>query len=290
MTRLVLFSEAANDLAAAFPGAKRIEERIFPDGEHYIRLPEDCAGKDVVVLHRCYPSPNENLVKLFLIADAVRARSPSSLRIFIPYLPYARMDRAVKEGEAVSADTICHILSSLGCKELITVDCHFIKQGAGLFERAGLKIRNISAADALLDYLRSKVENPLVVSPDEGAAYMSSRAEGGKAMKKVRGEYGEGRSAYRQIERLEAGFDVSGRDVIIIDDIVSTGSTMVKGVGVLKGAGARKVFCAATHGLFLNDALEKLSAAGADEIVSTDSIKSPASKVSVARLAAGAIG
>ena len=289
MVNLILFSETAGDLAAAFPDAKRIEERVFPDGESYVRLPANCGGKDVIILHRCYPSPNENLVKLFLIVDAVRAHSPSSLRVFIPYLPYARMDKAVKEWEAVSADTICRMLKGLGCTELITIDCHFIKQGAGLFERAGLKIRNISAADALLDYLKGIALNPIVTSPDEGAAYMSSRTEGGKAMKKIRGEYGEGKSAYRQIDRLEAGFDVKERDVIIIDDMVSTGSTMVKAVSVLKSAGARKVFCAATHGLFLNNALEKLFASGADEVVTTDSIKSPAAKIHITELLRGVI-
>jgi len=290
MARLALFTDTAQGIAAGFPGAVAIEARKFPDGEIYLRIPEDCKGKDVLVLHRCYPEINENLIKLFQITAAVKAQSPKSLRIFVPYLPYARMDKMVKEGEAISADIVCGILKSLGCTELITVDCHFIKEGAGTFERAGLKIKNLTAADALLAHLKPKAPGAVVASPDAGASYMSSRAEGGQSMKKVRADYDAGSSsAYRKIEKLEAGFDVKGKDVIIIDDMVSTGSTMIKAVRVLKEAGAKSVHCATTHGLFLNDALAKLKAAGAGEVACTDSIQSTAAKISVAKLLSGAL-
>ncbi len=262
--------------------------KSFPDGESYIRIPENCKGKEVLLIHRCYPSPNDNLVKLFLMLDAIRSQSPSSLRAFVPYLPYARMDKSVKEGEAVSAETICRMLKSLGCAELITLDCHFIKKGAGIHEWAGLRIRNISAADALLAQLRKKAPGALVISPDQGASYM---AKGGKSMKKVRGEYGEmGGATYRHVAKFEADFDVKGKDVIIIDDMVSTGSTMIKAVKVLKDGGAKRVFCAATHGLFLNNALEKLVEAGAEETICANSIVSPAARIDAAALLREAIG
>jgi len=290
MARLVLYTETAEDIASAFPGAAKVEMRSFPDGESYARIPENCKGKDVLVLHRCYPNINENLIKLLQITAAARSQSPKSLRVFVPYLPYARMDKTVKEGEAISADIVCSLLKSVGCTELITVDCHFIKEGAGNFERAGLKIKNLTAADALLAYLKPKAPNAVTISPDAGASYMSSHAEGGQSMKKVRADYDAGSSsAYRKIEKLEAGFDVKGKGVIIIDDMVSTGSTMIKAVKVLREEGAGKVHCATTHGLFLNDALAKLKAAGASEVICTDSIPSPAAKVSVAKLLSGAV-
>ncbi len=282
MERLVLISDTAGDFAAAFPGAVAAEIKKFPDGEFYARIPTDCKGKEVLLLHRCYPEQNENLMKLFILLDAIKSQSPSSLRCFIPYLPYARMDKAVKQGEAISADTVCKTLKSLGCNELITVDCHFIKQGAGIFERAGLKIRNLTASGALLAHIRKSSPNALAISPDQGAAYM---AKGGESIKKVRGEYGEmGGATYRKVAEMKVDFEAKGKDLVIIDDMVSTGSTMIKAVNVLKVAGAKKISCATTHGLFLSGALEKLREAGAGEIVATDSIHSPVSKVHVADL------
>ena len=287
MERLVLFSSTAADLAPSFPGAVALEERLFPDGESYVRIPASCAKKEVLLLHRCYPSPNENLMMLFLTVSAIKTQSPSSLRVFVPYLPYARMDKAVKQGEAISADTVCGILKALGCSELITLDCHFIKAGAGIHVRAGLRIRNITAADALLAQLKAKSPHALVISPDQGASYM---AKGGEAMKKVRADYDKNSgSAYRKIEKLEAAFDSKGKDIIIIDDMVSTGSTMIKAVKVLKEAGAKRIFCATTHGLFLNGALAKLKEAGAADVICSNSIPSGASKIDAAGLLAGAL-
>lgn len=282
MARLILFSDTAQDIAAGFPGAVAAEVKKFPDGELYIRIPESCKGKDVLLLHRCYPEQNENLMKLFILLDAIHSQSPSSLKVFIPYLPYARMDKAVKEGEAISADTVCKLMKQLGCGEFITVDCHFIKEGAGLFERAGLKIRNLTASDALLTHIHKSSPSALAISPDQGAAYM---AKGGEAIRKVRGEYGEMAGAtYRKVAEMKVEFETKGKDLVIIDDMISTGSTMIKAVKVLKEAGAKRLSCATTHGLFLSGALDKLKEAGAAEIIATDSIPSPVSKVRVAGL------
>ncbi|MDD5318028.1 MAG: ribose-phosphate diphosphokinase [Candidatus ainarchaeum sp.] len=285
MSRAVFFTDTAADFSAPLAGSSPVELKRFPDGELYARIPAPVAGRDALVMGRCYPAPDAELFKVLVVVGALKAQGAAEIAAFIPYLPYARMDKSVKEGEAVTADIVCGLLSAAGCAELITVDCHFLKQGEGGFSRAGLKIRNHSAASALLAYFKGKAENPVVTSPDKGAAHMSAKAEGGESMEKARGGYASGGAAYREVESLEAGFDAEGRDVIIIDDMISTGSTMVKAVKVLKAAGAKKVFCAATHGLLLAGSHGKLLEAGAEEVVCTDSIVSPASKVSVTGLA-----
>lgn len=289
MEWLFLLTETAEDFAGELPRGKFIETKSFPDGESYVRVPTMCAGKDVLIIHRCWPEPNENIMKLFLIIDAVRSQKPSSLRVFVPYLPYARMDKAVKPGEAISADTICKTLKLLGCDELITIDVHFIKKGMGTYEWAGLRIRNLSAGSALLAYLKAKAPNAVFVTPDVGAGYLVAKEKGARVMRKRRGGYVRGKEAYRRIERMEASFDVIGRDVILIDDMISTGSTMIKAVELLKKAGARRVFCAAAHGLFLGDSLSRLTSAGADEVIATDSIRSPVAKIKVAKLLEGVL-
>ena len=282
MSKLIIYGDNAQDIGAAFPGAHGAEMKKFPDGELYVRVPENCKGKDVLIIHRCYPEQNDNLMKLYLLLDAVYHQAPSSIKVFIPYLPYARMDKQVKEGESISADTVCRLLMKLGCNELITVDCHFIKQGAGNFERAGLKIRNLTASDALLAHAHKTSPHALVISPDQGAAYM---AKGGESIKKVRGEYSSlGGTTYRKVAEMQVDFDAKGKDLIIIDDMVSTGSTMIKATKVMKEAGAKKISCVTSHGLFLSGALEKLKEAGASEVAATDSIPTHVSKVKVADL------
>jgi len=279
MGKIMLFTDTSEDVASGMQGWLKAEVKHFPDKEVYCRIPCDCRGHDVLVVHRAYPEPNENLLKLFLLVDAVKSQSPSSLKVIVPYLPYARMDKKVKEGEAVSAHTICKILSFLGVDEIITLDCHFIKEGAGEFEKFGARIRNFTAGSALLDYIKKNVPDPVTVSPDQGASYMTDGIEGAKTMQKKRADYGEGEDAYRKISEMKADFDVKGRDVVIIDDMVSTGSTMIKAVKKMKEAGASRVFCATSHGLFLDNALQKLKEAGAEEVVCTDSIPNKASRI-----------
>ena len=113
-----------------------------------------------------------------------------------------------------------------------------------------------------------------------GASYLVERS-GGKSIEKVRGEYEEGKEAYRKIEGMKAEFEVEGKDVLILDDMISTGSTMVKAAETLKQKGAKRIAFAATHGFFLKDSLEKLKALG--DVFVSDSIPSPVSEVSIKR-------
>lgn len=116
-----------------------------------------------------------------------------------------------------------------------------------------------------------------VISPDVGASYLVE-AYGGKSMQKVRGGYAEGKEAYRKIEKLERGFEVKGKNVLILDDMISTGGTMIRAVENVKKGGAKKVLCAATHGFFLKGSLERLRSL-CDGVFVTNSIPGPASEV-----------
>ncbi|MEM4389723.1 MAG: ribose-phosphate diphosphokinase [Candidatus Micrarchaeia archaeon] len=275
MAELLLAFPNAQDL---LPRAQPIDFKLFPDGESYVRIPTDVAGKDVLLAERCWPEQDACLIRLFLAVCQLRAMGARRIRCLVPYLPYARQDKRFLEGEAVSAQTICRLLRLMGCDELITFDCHFLKK-EGTFTFAGLRIHNISLARPLLALLKPKASRPLIVSPDVGAAYMVEGEKEKGVMKKVRGGYGRGRRAYRRIARMEARIDVRGRDVILIDDMISTGSTMVKAVRALRRAGARRVLCAASHGLFLSGSLRRLRVAGAADVVVSDSIPSPASRL-----------
>jgi len=253
-----------------------IETKKFPDGEKYIKIPEKVEEK-VNLFHRLYPNQDEALIEVFLILSTLKQKEVE-VTLIAPYVPYARQDKIFLEGEALSSEIICGLLSHSGVKNIVTLDCHFLKK-EGEFQYNGLTIKNISMANPLIEHAKKKYDAPEleVISPDVGASYMTE-AHGGKSMKKVRGEYNEGDEAYRKIEKVESSYDFTGADVLVLDDMISTGGTMVRAVENVKKGGAKRVFCAATHGFFLKNSLEKLRDVS-DGVFVTNSIPSEVSEV-----------
>jgi ribose-phosphate pyrophosphokinase len=150
-----------------------------------------------------------------------------------------------------------------------------------VFNFCGMQIRNFSLSDDLVSYFRARKPDALFISPDQGAAYMVNEAEG-KSMVKRRGDYkNHKKTAVRQVESLQADFDVQGRDVVILDDMIAGGGTMIRAIKAVLGHGAKSVCCGCTHGQFLGDAYTKLQNAGAEEIVASNTIASEASKIDI---------
>ena len=276
---MLLVSPNCNDIMKP-----NIEWKEFPDGDAYIRIPgiKSCQGENITLIHRLYPNQNSAIFTLLMTLDTLR-RTGAHTTVISPYFPYSRQDKTFLEGEALSAQLLCRLLSQNGAVRLITLDCHFLKK-PGEMEYAGLKITNITANQHLIRYAIKKfgIDKPEIISPDQGANYLVSEF-GGKSMSKVRGNYNDDDSktqTYRQIKTLKMDFDVKGRNVIIIDDIIATGSTMIKAVENVKKGGAKKVICLATHGIFLNNSLEKLNSI-CDGIATTDSIPNPVATVPI---------
>ncbi len=279
MERLVLASPNCADLKIA--GAAQLETKNFPDGENYVRVPVDCVGKEVVLAHRCYPNIDTRLIQLSLALHEITEEKPARVRVVVPYLPYARQDKRFLEGEAVSAKIICGMIARAGCDELITFDCHFLKRAGG-FEYGGLRIKNLTMGEELLAEAKRFCKNPLVVSPDEGARYLVEKEESARVMKKRRGGYVKnGATTYREAKIVGGVSDVDGRDIIIIDDMVASGGTMLKAVRACRERGAKTVICCATHGLFLGDAHKKLFKEGAKKVISSNTILHETSKVDI---------
>lgn len=265
-------------------GKENVETRAFPDGDAYIRILEDIESEDkgnrVNIFTRLYPEQNRRIVETILIASAIKDAGFKNIHLYAPYLPYSRQDKIWKKGEALSAKYIVNTLKDAGINTIHTVDCHFIKK-EGVFKYWGMNIVNKTAAKRLIEEAKKDVSDLLIMSPDEGASYMSEE-HGGKHMKKVRGEYVEGETAYRKIDTLEikGNVDVKDRDVLLIDDIIGGGSTMIKAISKLKESGAKHIYIGATHGFFLGNSLEKLKQK-ADKIITTTSIKNETSVIDV---------
>lgn len=267
-------------------GEPNVEIKLFPDGDSYVRVNDisKCQGEDVFLFHRLYPKQNSaifNTAQLLHTLKRVGARTT----LISPYLPYARQDKTFLMGESLSAQVLCKLLNDFGTMKLITLDCHFLKK-EGEAEYANLKILNVSTNRLLVEHARKKVglEALEVISPDEGANYLVSEF-GGKSMHKIRGEYEQGNAteAYRTVQKMEREFDVSGKNILIIDDMISTGGTMLKAIENVKKGGAKKVICAAAHGFFLNDSLAKLRKAS-DGVFTTNSIPNEVAEVDITPL------
>jgi ribose-phosphate pyrophosphokinase len=261
-----------------------IEFKTFPDGDSYVRILDikACQGEDVQLFHRLYPDQNNSIFTVLILLDTLK-RVGARVTLVSPYLPYSRQDKTFLEGEALSAQVLCRMLANAGAARLVTLDCHFLKK-EGDFEYSGLKIHNVSANKVLVEHARKKVGlEPLeVISPDQGADYLVSEF-GGKSMKKTRGEYEKSSEAHRGIEKMERAFDVNGKNILIVDDMISTGGTMIKAVENVKKGGAKKILCAATHGFFLKGSFGKLRQM-CDGLFTTNSIKNLAAEVDILEL------
>lgn len=260
-----------------------VKMKTFPDGDSYVRVPEAgrYSGQEVKVFHRLYPEQDQAVFQAVLMADTLK-RAGARPVLVAPYLPYSRQDKIFKEGEAMSAEVLCSMLKNAGFEKLITIDCHFLKK-QGTFNFGGLEIENLSANRLLVEHAKKMAGSDVeVVSPDMGARYLVGEF-GGKSMQKVRGEYVEGEEAYRKIEKMEREFDVKGKNILILDDMISTGGTMIKAVENIRKGGAEEIYCAATHGFFLKNSYEKLNEIS-DGLFVTDSIPGPASEVSIKSL------
>jgi ribose-phosphate pyrophosphokinase len=150
----------------------------------------------------------------------------------------------------------------------------------GDVEYQGIDITNRCMGPKLVSYLRKTLPDAVVVSPDAGAKYLVG--SDGLFMRKERGKYtDDNNTAHRPIEKMEADFDVSNTDVILVDDMIAGGGTMIRAAQKCFEMGAKSVSCAATHGMFLDGALERLLAAGVSRIVTTNSIQSPAATINL---------
>lgn len=275
--KIKLFSPNFSDLFTP-----NIEIGKFPDGDTHVKIPNLAATKNqqVVIFHRLYPNQNEAMVELLLMLDALRYEGAKSITVVSPYMPYARQDKQTVDGEIASAHAISNILACAGCSKFVTFDCHFLN-AEGEAKHGNLHIRNITMSGDLIDHARKIFDGqPFeIIGPDEGAAYLVKDV-GGKNLKKVRKSYENGKIAYRNIESMDGEFDVKGKNVLLLDDMISTGSTMVQALEKMMAGGAKRVICAATHGLYLYNCLDNLRK-HTDVVYSTDSIINAQSLVSI---------
>ncbi|MCA1814585.1 MAG: ribose-phosphate diphosphokinase [Halobacteriales archaeon] len=257
----------------------KVEHKLFPDGEVYVRVHDDLRGQEVALVQTTWP--NDSLVALLLLQDAVRRLGPKRVHVVLPYAAYARQDRAFHDGEPISAEATLKLVAEQA-DSITTVDLHR-PASLGVVK---LPTRNVSAVPAIADHFRA-LPPGVVLAPDKNAL---DRAE--QAAKLLGADVDfliKKRVAPDVVEMQPRTLDVASKRVLIVDDIISTGGTMVTASQVLKRQGATAVSAACTHGLFAPGALDRLHTAGLEQTVATDTIEGPASAVTVASVAAEAL-
>jgi ribose-phosphate pyrophosphokinase len=249
----------------------------FPDGEAYVRILEDLEGEKVLLVQTTHPDPN--IIELFLWQDAINEFEIDSLVTIAPYFGYGRQDKSFNPGEAVSSRALAERIE-LFSDETVVVDIHNT-QVLDYFDKP---VTNLSAGPAFARYFEGKVD--AVLSPDKG---------GVERAKQVSEQLGcdfdhlvKKRIDAETVEISPQSLNVEEKKVAIVDDIISTGGTMGLAARQLKEQGAVTVIAACTHGLFIDDALDKLY--NCDEILATDTVESDLSKVSVAAEIANIFG
>lgn len=277
----VISGTASQLLAARVSNALKAELlvcefRRFPDGELYTRILDELTG-EVTIIQSTVSDPD--FVSLLQLIDA--CSDASRINVVMPYMGYARQDKVFKKGEPISARAIARAIKA---DNVFTVNIH----SESILDYFDARATNLDATPEIGKYIKNmKLKNPLVVAPDDGAIALARNASQNLG---IDYDYLEKtRLSGESVEIKPKNIGAKGRDVIIIDDIISTGGTMAEAISLLKKQGANEVFAACVHAVLSNNAVLKLFKAGAKGIIATDTIERGLSTVSVAPVIAAAL-
>jgi ribose-phosphate pyrophosphokinase len=284
-TSETLASKVASELGIE---AGKLEVRRFPDGEKYLRVLTDVRGQNVAIVQSIHHTPDELLFEYLLLTDTLKDLGARRVCAFIPYFAYARQDERFKPGEALSFKTVSKLIEHVGTDEVYTIDMHQhrVVKSSQVFK---IPSHNLSAMPLLADHVRrlGKLQKPLVIGPDAEAEQWAKLAA-----ERLGTDYDvflKTRLGDAKVEVRPRKSNADGRDVLIVDDIISTGGTIVEAVKILRGQGAKRIQVACTHPILAPGALEKIKETGVDDVIGTDTVPSPISVVTVAPLIANEV-
>ncbi|MGE4419839.1 MAG: ribose-phosphate pyrophosphokinase [Sulfurimonas sp.] len=259
----------------------KADVKKFSDGEISIQIAESVRGRDVFIVQSTGAPSNDNLMELLIMTDALRRSSASSITAVVPYYGYARQDRKAAPRVPITARLVADMYEAAGIDRVVTIDLH-AGQIQGFFN---IPVDNLYGSVTFENYIKSKnLKNPIIASPDIGgvarARYFASRM--GLEMVIV----DKRREKANESEVMNIIGDVSGKDVIMIDDMVDTAGTMIKAATALKNKGAASVMACATHAVLSGRAYENIENGELDELIVTNTLESkPHDKIVVLTVA-----
>lgn len=258
-----------------------VEIHNFPDGESKLKLPAEIP--DRIIICRSLNFPNDKLIELYFIVKAARAKGCEHITLIAPYLCYMRQDKAFEPGEIVSQRLAGKFISSL-VDEVITVDPHLHRIDSLDKVIKAQRTLTLSAAPLISNHISLQVSDPVIVGPDEESIQWVKKVaeiQGYEYMVAEKTRHGD-----REVEINLPHSDVEGRNVVLVDDVASTGKTLMNAAQQLMDHGVKNIYCAVTHALFVEGSYDALMSMGIKEIWSTDSVAHPSNCISLASLIA----
>lgn len=245
----------------------RARTEVFPDGEIIVRIDEDVRGRDCFIIQPTIHPINSHLMELFIWIDTLRRASAGRVTAVIPYFAYARQDRKDEGRTPITAKLVANLLERAGCDRVVAVDLH-AAQVQGFFD---IPVDHLNAGPVVAKWIRSlKLTNRVFVSPDVGnvkRAQVYANMLGGEIciIDKRR------KSATHTESKAIIG-DVEGKNVLMVDDMITTAGTVVEAMNILKKHGVKDIYVAATHGVFAPPAMERLKDAPFTKLAVTDTV------------------
>lgn len=271
--KLKIFSGRANPALAESicrfldikPG--QVELSTFADGECYVQILENVRGTDVFVIQPTCSPVNDNLIELLIMLDALRRASAERITAVIPYYGYARQDRKDRPRVPISSKLVADLVTSAGANRVLALDLH-ASQIQGYFN---IPVDHLYATPVTVDYFRKlRLKNLVVVSPDPGGV---ERARAfAKKLRVPLAIIDKRREDADVVEVMNVIGVVQGRTCLIVDDMIDTGGTLVRGARALLDKGADKVYACCTHGVFARDAINRICKSPLEQVVATNSI------------------
>jgi ribose-phosphate pyrophosphokinase len=275
---LVLAEEVAKRLGCEL-GTATVKR--FPDGEQFIKIESSVEGEDVVVIQSTSRPHDASLMELFFMMDALRDLD-AKITAVIPYYGYGRQDRAFEPGEAVSAKTVARLIQ-VSAEKVLTINPH----KEHILDYFDIPVRSLDAAPLIGGYFKDKtLGHPVVVAPDAGSRDLAQRVAdlmGCRCENCEKKRLGPGK-----VVTSAENLSLNGDDVIIADDIIDSGGTIVEAAKALRSRGAGSIRVACIHPVLTGNASQRILE-HADELVATNTIKTECSKISVASLIADAL-
>lgn len=257
-----------------------IEIRQFPDGETYVRIHSDVSGKKVILVCSL-DNPDTKMLPLYFIAKNAKKRGAKNICLIAPYLAYMRQDKEFKTGEAVTSNFFAELISGF-IDELITVDPHLHRRKS-LAEIYSIPTQVRHATNPIVTWIQQHVENPILIGPDsESEQWISEVAR-------------KANVPYEILTKIRHGdFDVAisipnlgnykSCTPVLLDDIISTGRTLIETIQHLKTLGMKPAVCIGVHALFVSNAYEELQKTGAQAIVSCNTIAHESNQIDISEL------
>lgn len=252
--------------------------KIFPDGEQKIILPRIKNKSKIFIIINSYPHLDSSIIKSFLLISKFQEKS-NKITLIIPYLPYARQDKEFRSGEIITSKTIANLYNKLRLEKILVVDIH-----SNIVLNFFRKICNVSAINIISDYCsKMKFGNPVIVAPD---LFWKNHAE--MLAKSLKTES----FALNKFRNRDTGeltilpsktIPIKHRNIILFDDMISTGNSMIKAANYCKNMGCAKIIAVCTHGILVNDAQKKMKRAGISEIIYTNTINSDKYSIDISK-------